>query len=501
MNMLIRRWQNATAALSILFCAVVATCSELSYSQVVKIRSRLCSTTSLQLITSSHVVYHGGQADDLCHEMLDPVSREWVRLPQPRVNTLLGVAAFSLEQNDVRNFLTPIDGGPSQDQDPMAGEAVRVEGFPLTSFDPTSTVGSVVSTQSERILLPLVRFSYEVEGAHSEYGMSGGALLSFDRSHYLGLLSHQYLSIRPGKQAEVHSVEDKLVSDAGYLQESKLLALVIPFSAIRAWLEQQAITITPPKANLEFKETLNDQLKGSPSLIIGSVQFRSSNCKGTGGVGGHGVGVGGAGGHGVGVGGGDRAETGFQTSSESCRIEISKVPGNLQNCLTWPFSETSSWFAMLQTKLGDKDLLTFTDMFKDQTKLPVSGLYQALSLMNKGFRPRIVGWNAQSSHKLLVETALATQAVVAKMRERYQSDQSNEEVTMLLRELEMFTQAIRDEDFAFIDTRRVRRVIKVGDRSLYEKAWTILFNDVFSDSVFLVQKISTLCEAVDRVTI
>jgi len=321
------------------------------------------------ILTSSHVVYHGGSSEGIC-TYVKSRHTEWVEAPLLHVNGGMGIAALQAPDSFV-------DGFSFGSQIPAQSAQLSLTGFPLAADatqSPMNGVGRVLNQQSQRILLPLVPAAIEVEGAHSEYGMSGGAALDQTNKSYVGMISHQYLRINPGQRALVQESANAEAPPA------VMIALVIPASLIVSWLEKPT----------DLKEDISVQMKGLVALTFGSVRFAEVECdkKSHGEVGGDGVGVGGHGGDGVGVGG-------DTDQSKICDVLMERVSGDLSNTQPWPLASSADWFTDLSNRMKEQPIRT-KKMIDPETLVsqPVKSLYQVLTLMSRGYRPEFLGVKA-----------------------------------------------------------------------------------------------------------
>ncbi|MDO9181921.1 MAG: serine protease [Bacteriovorax sp.] len=183
--------------------------SQPNYKFVVKILSGPCGYQNSQMagsgtifnfngstyvLTSEHVVYHSA-ATNFCHRITNSfISEQKAELLF--ADWGLGIALLKLPIPISADFLNY-----PNDFQSATSNLVTIAGSPFSEPQTiVATAGHVINNQSQRLLTPLIKYALEIDGAHGEFGMSGGAILEESGANfkYLGLLTHQVLSMVPG---------------------------------------------------------------------------------------------------------------------------------------------------------------------------------------------------------------------------------------------------------------------------------------------------------------
>lgn len=176
---------------------------------VVKVTSGPCGSPKSQLkgsgtiftyqgmtyvLTSEHVVYHSSQMQ-FCHTVSN------TSLKNQKATLLfadwgMGIALLKLSIPAQESFLSF-----PQDFISSNGPNVTIAGSPYDEVNGIiSTQGLIINDQSERLPSVLLQSALEIEGAHGEFGMSGGPIIdeTSGKSIFRAMLSHQVLLMRPG---------------------------------------------------------------------------------------------------------------------------------------------------------------------------------------------------------------------------------------------------------------------------------------------------------------
>ena len=382
-----------------------------SYVCNTKSNQRLGSGTLLEaggklfVLTSAHVVFHSTLAlERMCATFES--DRKVLTLNYFAINFANGLALFEVAAKDLPTA-QPMKKVLWNDMQVQAeidtSPAICLTGLPFGSATPLNDCNArILNAHSNRTILPLIDEVLEIDG-HSEYGMSGGAVFSAEGA-YLGLISHQYLSIDLGRPATIQD----------YVQNGhsgELIGLAIPTVEIVPWIK---IVLADPKAGRAV-EAFRDQIKHLPKAVnLSSVKFTERNCDSVdvspGGIGGDGVGIGGdgkrsRGGDGVGIGGdgkyrrggdgvgigGDNTPTAPSPKdpANDCHIDLS-INDDPNFSQEWPFStQIPTWLETVRAHLKDnpKDVLKMEYIDMDDAPERVTGLMQAFTWIAHGNLP------------------------------------------------------------------------------------------------------------------
>lgn len=173
------------------------------------------------VVTSDHVVLHRKNCPKgPCHYVL--VDSVWLAADLIAADWGVGLALLSVPLktavSHVRNLDSLVAAIPGQ----VTGARASTEGYPFSSLNPFSDLGGrVLLDSSPRFTLPMLDSMIELIEAHGEFGMSGGpAFLSLPSGkQFLGILSHQYLSLRVANASLASDF------DAGSQVENHLLVI------------------------------------------------------------------------------------------------------------------------------------------------------------------------------------------------------------------------------------------------------------------------------------
>lgn len=355
---------------------------------VAKIRSYPCANPSITragsavfvrahkrilALTSSHVIYHGGEAEKICHEILSQNGYQKAKLVG--ANFLKGLALFEIPQE--QDFSSVAVEIPSSL--PVSPPAAVVAGYALESKSPVTGAAHIVNLKGERNILPLVPQVIEVD-SHIELGMSGGALVSKD-GPLLGIISHYYLPNEKGQKAPrptVYSASSKTGEE--------VTGLIIPVDVISPWIKA---TLDGDKGSF-LVEALSSQTSGERvSAELGGIQWTQLAAAVAGIDGG-------------GVGGEDRRGL---PKGERIGIELTISKTSRQ---PWPFSERP-WLARLKRQLEARSTVTVTGVVLNGERHEVSDLLGFFSLINRGGRPLYRVSQSEIKNLSSVEAQLLTQ--------------------------------------------------------------------------------------------
>ncbi|NUM87827.1 MAG: trypsin-like peptidase domain-containing protein [Bdellovibrionales bacterium] len=345
---------------------------------VVKVMSHRCGQTrgmkygsgtlvkergGVYVITSDHVVYHGDKDQGICHRVLADGKEHPVQLLA--ANSFKGLALLKPARENARlsELALSMDGKTTE------SDFAQLAGYPAASRAAIADRNAqVLSSASDRKILPQVSSVVEVKG-HSEYGMSGGALLD-NGGRYAGLISHQYLRMRLGAPSSLH-IREEGSSEKG----QELIALVIPGAVVREWMEEAI----QGRGNVRFDVAA--QLRRSEAMALDGMRFTvKSGCRQQKGpVGGEGAGIGGRGGEGAGIGGSD-------STSGGCEILVTL---ERENATAQTSGITSPWYGQLREKLMAGATARITGTFFQRQRFPVGALIPFFAAIAKGHIPLV----------------------------------------------------------------------------------------------------------------
>lgn len=146
------------------------------------------------VLTSEHVVYHSAQ-EKFCHS----VSNSFIN--EQKATLLfadwgLGIALLKISLPPRAEFLSF-----PQDFIPSRNPTVKIAGSPYNDKNGILfTDGQIVNDDGTRLPTAILNSSLEIDGAHGEFGMSGGPIFeeTENKAIFRGLLSHQVLIMNPG---------------------------------------------------------------------------------------------------------------------------------------------------------------------------------------------------------------------------------------------------------------------------------------------------------------
>ncbi len=308
---------------------------------VVKVKSRTCSARTelegsgnlisikdkIYVLTSDHVVLHGTKADGVCSSVA--LNGQELTLELQAANFLLGTALLEVLHPNAaaKKAALPVQNLIS-DMSEVGGFGALTGVPALSDTAVVDNSGQILSTNGTRHVLPLVTSWIEVRG-HSEFGMSGGALVT-ESGKMAGLISHQYLKLNLGTASTIHEYD---AEGAG----GEIVALVIPGSLISKWIDS-ALAHAPGS---DVRLDADMQKRGILSAVFEGIRFTGHRCKSGGAsIGGEGVGIGG---EGVGIGGAGEQKI--------CQISVhANQDTNSWNNSAWPLSE-ARWFKQLKERI------------------------------------------------------------------------------------------------------------------------------------------------------
>ena len=359
MNFLIRLFSMIT----LLFTST-AFAAGFSPAEIVKVESGLCSHAdknfhgsgtlfkkdgSYFVITSEHVILHDN--GKYCHQISNSslgtlpaelVAADWgTGLALLRVSSPLSLAKISATIPTIEAL----------NQSAQDSDNVIVSGFPYASSEIVwDKKGSVLLAHSERTLIPLVRDVIELQNAQGEYGMSGGAVLRESDQAFLGVLSHQVITMVPGSESKISNFANESV-----IQNH---LIVIPTSFVSEWLG--SYFSNPSAFTPNFLRDADEQYLGNEVILSSGLSFKLQNASdskhGSGVGGGDGAGVGGKGGDGAGVGG--DANSSEETSGPKIVIvSLSNHHASFSHEALWSSPTEAALLSKLQNSLMQQNNL------------------------------------------------------------------------------------------------------------------------------------------------
>lgn len=255
---------------------------------VVKVRSYPCLTgrplfegsgllvrrdQQIQVVTSEHVVIHS-QSASFCHEVLT-TQGEVVKVKLARFSFFSGLALLNLSENADLNAKALVVKDLPQSSGNNSGAQLTALGYPKSSTSvQVLRNGQLLSSQSQRALIPGSKYTIEAAQLPVEYGMSGGLLLAATQNNeYVlsGILSHQILKRNP---AQGSSIEN---SDRLSQARDGDLAIAIPTGDVVQWLNQQG-DLNPLHASLQWQRDPVAQLEGEEVVTYGPLRFSMSKA-------------------------------------------------------------------------------------------------------------------------------------------------------------------------------------------------------------------------------
>jgi hypothetical protein len=464
----------------------------------VKMRSFLCGDSSkvrkgsatfvktesfgVVLITSSHVLFHGDESQGICHEFLK--NSKWTKAQLLEVNGALGVGVLTSAKDGAHGFDpntakgVEVDDKTIQKQDllKVAGVPHRIESEDGLIIDE----GKVVLSNSQRIILPRVSSAVELEGAHNEFGMSGGGV--FSERGFVGILSHQYVAIKAGQPADTAVINDGVDAD-------KLVSLVIKAGDIMAWLNNEVAA-----ARGGFRESVSHQLRSELAFRFGTLQIIQRGC---------GADTGGIGGQGVGIGGEDQGENNPQVLNvpSKCHISVERLYDDHGESQQWTLTSLDSWFAGLNQKVGFDRPLTFYLMSSASERLAVRGLYHTLTRLTQGYTPLydVADSSLPQSVITQINEALAAIEVLNAFATRPDAPFQAKSVLDYLKANLLL---IKQGDSQKVDLAKLKSSIQVspegGVAAPYQDGWVFLYNESLTDCVELTRNIVLISDQIKQ---
>lgn len=427
---------------------------------------------SIYVISSEHVFHH--RNNGVCHHVLftdakgEPQRKKAELL---RVDWLHGLALLKIEDSsslmDVVSF-SEINSKLSQSQ---KGEDLFVLGVPHQNpeYEILRSQGRVLNPLSSRAFVPGVPQLLEIEKAHGEYGMSGGPVVDAN-DHFAGVLSHQVLSLVPGKPARVI---DNIPSQ-GTLSNH---LFAIPAPLVMEWI--QHYFENQETWNLEqdlIRDTSSQVLFQKDKILFFNLAIASFERPKTSSSynqigGGDGVGIGG--GDGVGIGGGDGVGIGGSPSSYEHHLQISlrAESQNLPTKLNPRIWELHSSFLERVQKNGPfvVEYLVKKQSGERPTKKNFHSLEEFVSefLNNASLRPVGRALENRSTPHQIQKQGLS----LLKLLNEAPHAPESRELNGFLKEIEWVARTLASEDYLIVEASDLRSLI---DDPNYKEIWKSL---------------------------
>ena len=350
---------------------------------VVKVRSFLCKQPdrvrlgsgvpfqkdgTVHVLTSSHILFHGGEKDGVCHEVLQGKLKFKAHLQS--VHSGYGLAALATSGSidslplDAL-FSTRAPSGASGHT--LAGYPV---GIPVDSTTPEyDREAQVLDWKCKQSILPSAKTMIKAK-VYSAFGMTGGGLFSSE-GLYLGLQSHHKIKVEEAKPGKIRPF---LPSE----QWQAFIAFIIPRETVASWF-RAAVLEKKPEASLP--EILEAQLKGRSAFLAAGMKFEEQGKKPAGtGTGGEAVGTGG---EAVGT-GGEAVGTGGAEAEPPTAILVSS--SLLGDSIPWPLLERG-WVTELKAMVHKHGTVAISALDYQDALHPVSDLWTTLALIENGYQP------------------------------------------------------------------------------------------------------------------
>lgn len=426
----------------------------------------------LYLVTSSHVLFHGDANERICHRTSDP-SGAGVTARLLRVNVARGAALLQLPDN-VSLAVRPLEWRALADEVPVSETDAELTGFAWESKTRSSDSSArILDARSTRGILPLVKTIFEVKG-HSEYGMSGGSLLTAKGS-YVGMLSHQYLRVISGEVSEPQSYRR-----GERVNDSEMIALVIPRSEVAAWI----VSALREQAGSDLRERVADQLRGDSAIALSGLVFLeqappegntlAQGRRTT------------SGGDGVGVGGDGR-----RGSRAGVTVTVSLDSGQGQ---AWPFRD-QRWIEQAKADLRLHSTITFIGLRKDSERHVIPDLLTFFTRLEQGYSPV---WRRTSRLENLDGVAKELVNTAQDLQKALNEIASPREAATLRRRLAYCAELVTLGQWEELSVRELSALITPAAESQEKQGWTALYRMDFDKAVAMKRLLIRIEDAIGR---
>lgn len=214
---------------------------------------------AVYFLTSEHVVFHSKKST-FCHIVSNSLVGA-VKSDLLFADWGTGLALLKLNINTNPSFLNfPSDFRTTNNSE------VIVAGSPFDQSTIVANHGRITNFKSERLLSPIIKRSLEIEGAHGEFGMSGGAVIEAVDNGFIfkGLLSHQVLVMKPGNptRSDEWSKEDRF--------QNQLLSIDV----VDVALQLQTYFSNPAAFKVSFYRDALGQINSSGGIVAHGLIFK-----------------------------------------------------------------------------------------------------------------------------------------------------------------------------------------------------------------------------------
>lgn len=443
------------------------------------------------VLTSEHVVLHGN--GDFCHQ---------VRNSDIGVaNAILKIAEYGngLALLELTKFVASWNSWDDlQPLQAVTGMEIQVLGFPYEQEELIAlNHGNVLTAASPRNFLPQLNCMIETVNAHGEFGMSGGPVVAAD-NRFIGLLSHQYLSLTPGRRTLM-----ALFSEKSQIENH---LLIIPGDAIAKWLNLifRSLDAALPFAVRDPKE----QLAGRDVVLAMGLRFTFKDDKvvqarqqsGGGGVGGA---------DGAGAGGTDQVS---QASASFVEIELDETKSRTLPCTKF----REDWCLRLRQRLmlsGNRvHLPFFVDRTSDDlTAIRAESMADFFRLLNRSdlepvnlIQDTSLTSNLHCTSERNVETNDQIQILrnhgvrLNEILSTISSDDQTTQTSTLLHNVALVSSLISSDSWTLLNKKHLH---KISDVAANKDAWKPLFIEKFELTVELLEILKRLEAVLDKIKI
>jgi hypothetical protein len=180
------------------------------------------------VVTSEHILIHDPSSQTCLNVGSSELKESSGQLI--RADYYSGMALIELKATD-RLATLALDWKEIQSASPVETGLTAI-GFPAGSNQlQVLNQGQLVTSQGHRAFIPGVKDFIEANLLPVEFGMSGGLLISGTKTHFTGMISHQFLKRDPGHLTSVGTVDEEESLRNGDL------AIAIPAAEIKSWIE------------------------------------------------------------------------------------------------------------------------------------------------------------------------------------------------------------------------------------------------------------------------
>ena len=452
---------------------------------IVKVKSRFCdpdqgdgmlagsgilfrSGSGVFVLTSEHVVLHArahvntrANTEDLlvCHSVMNTSLREERPAKLRAADWSTGLALLEISGGGLSGLSIP-DISVFGD---FSSLSVHTFGFPHESAsmvqDPS---GRILTMNGQRHRIPGVSSTMEI-AAHGEYGMSGGAVLDSSRSSVIGILSHQFLSLKRGDRSELKQFQAE-GSDVDIL-------IAIPATQARSWIEGVLNGTIKPKIVRDPAE----QLVGGQSVLYSGVLLASMG-------GGDGVGIGGV--------SGNSAQSSGPSHATFYIANSKVIPDCDESALEKSQAQQCKWIMRIRSELLRRNTVTIPFFVAHEGGLRMKRVeYNSLeeffvNLGDPSLSPVLGIQSSEFGPKYASSTSVAAVKIGQGLRSTLNglAGQTPAKVAALLDEISVVSDLLISGNADLIHPQRLSELAN-GTSS----AWESLFNQNFEQTVEMLQ--------------